>query len=646
MNRKKLLPLLVVAVMTLSMGIAMVQPTQGVDYLFTTTLIAPTNNPVRVQHAQLITNELPKIGIQGNLILVGWDVLIPRMMGSLTHADYSGGGFDIGFVGWTGSIVPSGPFQFFHSSGIDPASWASNYYPVDNETLDGMLEFTMNTTDFDQRKEWISKVLKSVVWDIHPVTGIYQDEAVFFMRDNIRGFDSQRFPAVEEMYFDGGVSAGHGQVNELIVASTSRPQDYNPVISNSWYDTIVWAPAFSGMVERDSDLNFVASMLTELPYPVAVENNYTGLVSSTDPNTATVWEVELRNDVYWHEGYGYTYAADQAVLNVDADDVVWYYKINIDDNGPANPSRPYFQFVFGTDPDKAVYKVDQYTVQFHLDNLYADIMTMFGTVLPKHILDATGDEGHGVGVCKDGTTIGGYADWDTMDYNQGKRTSGDTTHAATIGNGAYYIYPGENEIQQTVTLNSFDHYFKDGDTYWDSLVTNRPDKYIYTWIGNKDAAEIALENGDIDIMDSQFAAGKDYPVMKNKPGIAVEKQLDWGYQTMGYNILNGAAGKLANKYVRLAISHMLPRQDVVDYLLGGLGQPSFVPFPQQSPYWDDDLEPIVYNYTKALEYMTAAGYNITPFITGTATPGFEALAFFLALGGMGAIVLIYRHRRR
>ncbi|MFX0091858.1 MAG: ABC transporter substrate-binding protein, partial [Candidatus Hodarchaeota archaeon] len=117
----------------------------------------------------------------------------------------------------------------------------------------------------------------------------------------------------------------------------------------------------------------------------------------------------------------------------------------------------------------------------------------------------------------------------------------------------------------------------------------------------------------IDIMDAYYAAEEDFPVMNTKPGIVVAKLLNWGYQTMGYNILNGAGGRLAgkwNKWVRLAISHIVPRQHIVDYLLGGLGQSSFVPFAQQSPFWSKDLAPITYNISRAIEYMELAGYDV------------------------------------
>ncbi|MFX0093993.1 MAG: ABC transporter substrate-binding protein [Candidatus Hodarchaeota archaeon] len=654
MYYKKLIPLTVMMIF-LSIGFfTMIQLGYGQpEYFFITTLIVPTNDTVRVQYAQLITNELPKIGIQGNLVLVGWDVLISRMFTSATYtgyADYANGGFDIGFVSWFSSIIPSQLYQFFHSEPNYSAAWSSNFYPVNNAALDGMLEYTVNTTDFDQRKEWIGKVLKAIVWDIHPVTSIYQPEDVFYLRDNIHGFDSN-LGSVELMYFKDGQSAGHGKVNELVWASTSRPQGYNPLVSNSYHDTLVFDSALAGMITRDTDLDFITEAAVGLPYPVAVINNYTGLVSSTDPNTATVWEIELRNNVYWHEGYGYTMAADSAILNFDADDVVWFYKINIADspNGPPSHRRSYYQYVFGTDPDKAIVKASQYKIQFHLSNLDADLMDIFtDPVLPQHVLDPTYDAGYGIGVRKDGTSAPSYGNWASDDYNLGYRTSGDISHAATIGIGPYVLYPGVNELQQTVTLTKNTHYWKDTETtYWKGLVETRPDKYIYTWIGNKDSAEIALEAGDIDLMDAQYNASKDYPIMKNKPGIAVEKQLAWSFQTMGYNILNGAGGKLTNRYTRLAISHLIPRQDIVDYLLGGLGQPSFVPFPLQSSYWPGDaLQPIMYNYTRAIEYMKMAGYDLSPYITIQPSLGFEVLAFFVAMGGMAIVVLVYRHRKQ
>ncbi|MFX0064144.1 MAG: ABC transporter substrate-binding protein [Candidatus Hermodarchaeota archaeon] len=629
MNFKKIEFVAISLLIFFSLCFIVIQPVSAEDdYFFSVTLIAPYNNPMRVQYVQLIAHELPRIGIETKIVYAGWDELIPRMMGSLTHEDYDGGGFDIGFLAWSVSITPV-LFYYFHSSQIDPSTWLNNYYPVNNATLDSILEFTMNTTDFDDRKEYVRQALEIIVWGIHPSTCVYEDELVFYMRDNIRGFrpyllgirrNWEQETSIEELYFADGHSAGHGQVNELILSSIRQPYGYNPVmVGTEPVGCLAYSPVFSGLLERDADLTWIPGMLTQLPYPVAVKNNYTGQMSTTDPNTATVWEIELRNNLYWHEGYGYNMSAHRNILKIDADDVVWYYG-NLIDSNISSPLSYNVQPAFGTEYNKAIAKVDDYRVQFHLYSLYPDLFNLFAGnyyLLPQHILDPTYDAGYGPGVRADGTSAPYYYDWSMDDYHQGTRSSGDINHAATIGSGAYILYPGEDDIQKKVFLTRNPHYYKDNDTlFWKSLVQNRPDKYIYTWnYDNKDSAENALQNGQIDIMDNRYNAERDYRVMKDKPGITVEKELGWSYQSIGYNILNGAGWHLANKWVRLAISHMVPRQYAIDNLLGGLGQPSFVMFPQHSPFWSDSLKSIDYNLTAAIEYMELAGYDMTPYKT-------------------------------
>ncbi|MFX1255547.1 MAG: ABC transporter substrate-binding protein [Promethearchaeota archaeon] len=597
-----------------------ISPTRAQEPIFKVIMISA--GIFNTQPSQFIANELPKIGIDATLLLVGWDVLIPRMFDHPYHADYKGGGFDLGYLSWSDSIIPSNLYARFHSSNESPQG--NNYYPVINQTLDGILEFVMNTTDFDERKAYIKQALEMIVWEIHPVTGIFQLEDLCYMRDNVRGYSSElRVPGalgIAEMYFEDGQSHGHDQVNEFIMASTTRPNNYNDIIENDWYNQLAIAPINHGLVERDPDYNFVPVLLTQLPYPVAVTNNHTGLESSLDSNLATVWEIELRDDVFWHEGYGYNMAAHEDILQVDADDVVFTFELILDDNGP-NPCaiRPGWQRLLGNDTSLAVIKKDRYHVQFHLQTVDADLMVHFGQYLmPQHILALGTIRADGSMAPTD------YTDWDTDDWNIGRRTGG-YTGPAVIGNGPYILFPGGDDVSQTVTETK--------NPYWHLIAAptyaNMFDKYIYTWISSKDAALVALEQAEIDLMDPQFHAEKDYPDMKDKPGIALVKQLDWGYSTLGYNILHGAGDKLTNKWVRLAIAHMIPSQNIVEYLLGGLGQVNFAPFLKQSPFWPADLRSIEYNQTKALDYLEKAGYNVTPFREETSTSSSSRSPLFL-----------------
>ncbi|MFX0091842.1 MAG: ABC transporter substrate-binding protein [Candidatus Hodarchaeota archaeon] len=650
-RHQKIRSLILVTIVLLSLGFISMQPVigQNPEYLFSVTLLVPTD-PDKYASASLMTLELSRIGIEANLILVGWDVLHPRMFGSLTHADYDDGGFDIGFVGWSVSDVsPNNLFNFFHSSNIDPANRASNYYPVNNKTLDGILELTMNTTDFEDRKNYIQQALEIIVWEIHPMMGIFQRGHPFYLRDNIRGFDANRSFTIEEIYFEDGNSAGHGQVNELIIADSELPDDawdFNPYYSTMWCEKYVLSSVFSALLERDENFLFVPGLTTKLPYPVAVRNNYTGELSSTDSNLATVWELELRDDIYWHEGYGYRMnnATHREILRFDADDVVWYYELLLSRGFPDYLGGSYYQTIFGSEPEKAIVKVDKYHIQFHLLEPFADLFTMFNLVLPQHILDPTYDAlGLGSGVRADGTsapTIGMRAG----DYTLGKRTSGDLERPATIGTGPYILYPGKNVSDRKVIFSKWNHFFKDNETeYWRPRVINRPDKFIYSWKYNQETSAFALEMGEVDIIDS-YMTEEDHSTMIEKTGITAAIELGWGFQTMGYNILHGANDTLTDLNIRLAISHMLPQQDIVDYAFGGLGQINFAPFPQQSPYWPENLEPIRYNYTRAVEFMEKAGYDVSSYAITQNVPGFEFLSFYIAMGGT-SIFYFYRQKK-
>ncbi|MFX0061103.1 MAG: ABC transporter substrate-binding protein [Candidatus Hermodarchaeota archaeon] len=611
MTQKHSLVFISVLVFGLSLCFIGNQPvrTEPETYLFTVTLIAPTNNPVSIQHAQMITNELPKVGIDVTLVLVGWDVFIPRVFeppGPLALS-YADGGYDMACVGWSGGLQPNTQFNYFHSTNTpDP-----NYFGVQNTTLDAMLAFTINTTDITQRKQYIEDAWQYLTWGLQAEITLYQTENVVYMRDNVKKYSSDlRVPGplgVAEMYFEDSKSQGHGQVNDFIIASTTPPDQYNDLIENSYYNQMAIGPLNHGMVERDPDYNFIPVLLAQLPYPVAIRNNHTGIVSPTDPNFATVWEVELRNDVYWHEGYGYTMVSHADTLRVDSEDVNFTFQLILNDNGPSPcAERASRQYLLGDDANLAVVPVNRTHVQFHLRSLDADMLDKFTQkLLPKHILELGTVRADGSVAPSD------YGDWNTDDWNVGAR-SGPYTGPAVIGNGPY-ILVGEDPISQTVTetKNPYWH-LKDEPEY-----ANMFDKYIYVWITSKDAALIALEQAEIDLMDPQFHAEIDYPVMKNKPSIFVQKLLDWGCQTMGINVVNGPGG-LTDYRVRLAISHMCPRQDMVDYLLGGLGQPAFMHFPLQSHFYPTGVEPIVYNLTKAIEYMEAAGYNMDPFKDTTA----------------------------
>ncbi|MFX0061068.1 MAG: ABC transporter substrate-binding protein [Candidatus Hermodarchaeota archaeon] len=643
MNRKTITSIVLVSVLSLSFFIAAVSEVMaGIPTTtFSITLLAPINNSACVQSAQLIAFEMLKIGIGVNLQLVGWDVLTRRVFEPLgpLALSYADGGYDMVCLEGSADLLPTTQYQLFHSSFTpDP-----NYFGLWNKTLDEILELTVNTTDIGQRKQYIHDAWQYLTWSLQPEITLYQVEHCVYMRDNVKGYSNNvRVPGplgLAEMYFENGQSQGHGQRNDFIMASTTRPTEFNDVIENDWYNQRAIAPLNHGMVERDPDYDFTPVLLTKLPEPVAVVNNHTGILSSTDPNWATVWEIELRDDIYWHEGYGYTMAADEDTLRVDADDVLFTFDFILDDNGPSPCiARPDWQRLLGNEISLAIIKKDRNHVQFHLQTRDADLLTYFGQPLfPQHILAL------GTIRADDSMASTDYIGWKTDDWNLGHRTGG-YTGPAVIGNGPYLLWPGEDSSAKTVTETKNPYWYLRNEPQY----VNMFNKYIYTWISSKDTALNALEQAEIDLMDLQFHAEKDFSILKNKPGIFVQKILDWGCQTVGINIAHGAGG-LDDYRVRLAISHIVPRQDMVDYLLGGLGQPAFIHFPKQSPFYPDNIEPIRYNYTKALSLMDEAGYGwFWPTWRPpppTTNSYFETWISFTVLYGI-VLVAIWKKKRR
>ena len=125
---------LVLVLILVSCSILPFLPVKGekVEKLFSLTMLAPFGgNPFYVQEAQLIANELPKIGIDTTLLLVSYDIGIPRLFDSPTRADYANGGFDIGCLRWSGGLIPN-PRQFYHSAEAAPEG--DNYFVVPENT--------------------------------------------------------------------------------------------------------------------------------------------------------------------------------------------------------------------------------------------------------------------------------------------------------------------------------------------------------------------------------------------------------------------------------------------------------------------------------------------------------------------------------
>ena len=127
------------------------------------------------------------------------------------------------------------------------------------------------------------------------------------------------------------------------------------------------------------------------------------------------------------------------------------------------------------------------------------------------------------------------------------------------------------------------------------------------------------------MVDSQFSCQLDE--IADLPGVIYELVPDPGTQEMGINMEHPflgtgescpIAGEASANHIRKAISHMVPRDVIVEEILDGIGAPGVTGMPDVAVGYDDSLDPYEYNIAIALDHMKACGYYI-PDLTPTPT---------------------------
>jgi hypothetical protein len=106
----------------------------------------------------------------------------------------------------------------------------------------------------------------------------------------------------------------------------------------------------------------------------------------------------------------------------------------------------------------------------------------------------------------------------------------------------------------------------------------------------------------------------------------------------------------AARYVRQAMSHLVPRQNIIDTITAGYGSPGLTtPITKVTAGYDDALTPYSYDVTLAKSLLAAAGYD-----TGVAPPatdiwgqyGLYIIAAVVAVVVVVAAVVVWRIRAK
>jgi ABC-type transport system substrate-binding protein len=149
--------------------------------------------------------------------------------------------------------------------------------------------------------------------------------------------------------------------------------------------------------------------------------------------------------------------------------------------------------------------------------------------------------------------------------------------------------------------------------------------YRVVWISSKDSALAALKNGEVNLLDFNYELSSDEAALEQM-GVNIITSPELGWQEMGFNMRHPVFGTgldtplgqsdpskaaEAARDIRKAISHLIPRDQIVNQLLGGAGYPlaSFLG-PGWGKWFDPTLQPDSYDPNAAADLLRAVGYTV------------------------------------
>lgn len=272
---------------------------------------------------------------------------------------------------------------------------------------------------------------------------------------------------------------------------------------------------------------------------------------------AASWDIEedglvivfyLRRNVRWHDGRPLT-----------ARDVEFTYQQLVN---PAVPT-PYsgdFERV------ESLTVVDDFTIRVRYKEPFAPGLASWGMwVMPKHVLEGM--------------------EWKTTPFAR-----------QPIGTGPYRLkrWKTGESIELIANPDYFEH---------------RPflDRYFYRIIPDQATMFLELSTQQLDLTGLsplQYRRQTDTPFFQTH--YRTFKYPSFGYTYIGYNLKDP---KFADRRVRHAINLAIPKQEILDGVLMGLGRVSTGPFPPESWAYNDSVMPASHDPDKAKALLAEAGWS-------------------------------------
>lgn len=177
--------------------------------------------------------------------------------------------------------------------------------------------------------------------------------------------------------------------------------------------------------------------------------------------------------------------------------------------------------------------------------------------------------------------------------------------AKLVGCGAYKIKEHQNG-KQLVFERKSDWWGQNLDSA--SHLTTHPQTLNYRIIEDRDAALKATRMGELDIMTGLEAV--QHHKLKRETKFTNQYELDTAARFIYYYLgINTKSPKLSDPKVRLAISKMVDRRQIIDILYYGAAKTINTPIHPDKAYYNDKVETVRYDLTEAAKLLRSAGWK-------------------------------------
>lgn len=542
--------------------------------------------------ALLLAQEWAKIGISVNVEPLPEDLWVVRTIGSpLSTVPLAiANGYDVTIASQTDdNLYFRHPYDPLFRNSLDRSKSIINF---DNDVYTQLVNSFLGNPNLNERNMIFAQI-ESFAYDQLPVIPLYSevDQLVY---PSGRPEPSKNLATGLS---GGKMGSGWADISRSIFFENTRtlnvmysgnPLQFTPhVIMDRWgrepIDNTVSNMIFQGLYERDQE-NYTS---------------WTPLIAEAFPEwnaDHTVVTIQLRNDVFFSDN-----------TQLTAYDVVESYRSYLTPKNSSTELTDEELLTFFDNTD-SIQQLDQFTVEFTFSQSYIYDLDLFTRgILPIHIWDEYQNQTGGQDSSPEELLLQDFIDGDSSQF--------------TIGSGPYFITKVDNGpaggIRQlkinnnywhetapeitTINLYPFNRQTALGNISRDEIDYILPYQWDQEFLDDPNVDSVDVDTTEVEIVYLNL----DHPIF----GTGLETPL---------GLIHPNRATEAATYIRKAMSHLVPRQLIVDVLLDGSGKPAATPFNPLIPRLNTVYAFHEYELGVARNFMQLAGFDGLPIDTQTA----------------------------